>query len=59
MGDGPIPWTVIEQYANALQADEVLRGLLHYHIRGMDRVVLKKKGGKDGSERTGKANVQA
>lgn len=48
MGDGPIPWTAIEQYADSLDAGPTLRDFLHYHIRGMDRVVLSKKKDKDG-----------
>ena len=54
MGDGPIPWTVIEQYADRLKADDGLRDLLHYHIRGMDNVALTKaskgKGDTDGDK---------
>lgn len=36
MGDGPIMWLAVEQYADRLELDEVQREDLHYHIHAMD-----------------------
>lgn len=36
MGDGPIMWLAIEQYADRLELDEVQRSDLHYYIQAMD-----------------------
>lgn len=36
MGDGPIMWLAVEQYADRLELDEVQRGDLHHHIQALD-----------------------
>lgn len=49
MGDGPIPWQVIEEYAIINQYSEDQKDDLHYYIVQLDDVFLKwrkKKNGK-------------
>jgi hypothetical protein len=41
MGDGPISWIAIEQYARLNEFSEEQREDLHHHIRSMDQVYLK------------------
>lgn len=37
MGDGPIPWNIIEEYADRWEMDFQQRHLLHYHVRGLEQ----------------------
>ena len=48
MGDGPIPWSSIEEYAilNEYEADQ--KEQLHYFVSVMDAEFLKWKSKKDG-----------
>ena len=40
MGDGPIPWTAIEQYCDALVVEGDQRRRLHLNVRAMDNTFL-------------------
>lgn len=40
MGDGPIPWTAIEQYCDAIDVIGGQRARLHACVRAMDNVML-------------------
>lgn len=39
--EGPIPWTVIEQYAQLNELEGEQREMLHYHVRQLDNAYLK------------------
>lgn len=41
MGDGPIPWTIVAEYARAYGFDEVQSEDLHYYVTAMDGVYMK------------------
>lgn len=40
-GEGPIPWTTIEQYAQLNGIEGEQREMLHHHIRQLDNAYLK------------------
>lgn len=52
MGEGPIPWTALDQWAGRLGLDEEERGDLFYLVRRLDNAYLehvskkRSKGGK-------------
>lgn len=45
-GEGPIPWTTIEQYAqlNGIEGEQC--EMLHYHVRQLDNTYLKHRASK-------------
>lgn len=40
-GEGPIPWSEVENYADRLELDEDEREELHFHIRQLDATYFK------------------
>lgn len=50
MGEGPIPWTSIERYAERWDLDEDESDDLHHHIRSMDKTYLKYRAAKTSSQ---------
>lgn len=40
MGDGPIPWTAIEEYCNQTGIYDEQRERMHEYMRGMDNAFL-------------------
>jgi len=41
MGDGPISWAVVNEYAKAYDFDEEQRDLLHHYVSALDTEYLK------------------
>ena len=51
MGDGPIVWCAVEEYARYNGFDDEQREALHHHVRAMSSALLKHNSGNgDGSE---------
>lgn len=40
-GEGPIPWTAIEEWCRSLELDEEERDDVHYLVRRLDNAYLK------------------
>ncbi len=49
-GEGPIPWSSIERYADRWELDEDDREELHQHMRAMDKAYLKFRASKTSSQ---------
>jgi len=51
-GEGPIPWSSIECYADAFRLRDLDREDLHFHVRSLDKAYLKFKADKASSKTT-------
>lgn len=47
-GEGPIPWTAVEQYAQLNEIEGEQRADLHYHVRQLDTAYLQFRASKAG-----------
>lgn len=54
MGEGPIPWTAMEQWATSLGMDEEEREDVHYLVRRLDNAFLEHQAKKRAPKKGGK-----